>query len=71
MRVPYSLYGGSTTASAGRAPEVANISQPALDEDRCMMALVASLQEELAALHQRVDSKERSASQHEGEVAED
>ena len=35
------------------------------------MALVASLQKELAALHQRVDSQEGSASQHEGDEAED
>ncbi len=36
-----------------------------------MMALVASLREELAALCQRVDSQECSASQHEGDEAED
>ena len=35
------------------------------------MALVASLREELAVLRQRVDNQERSASQHDGEEAED
>ncbi len=35
------------------------------------MALVASLQEELAALRQCVDSQARWASQHEGDEAED
>ncbi len=35
------------------------------------MALVASLREELAALRQRVDSQERSVSQHHRDEAED
>ncbi len=62
---------GPPQSSAGHAPEVAIYSQPALDGDRCTTALVASLWEELAALCQRVDSHKRSASQHDGEEAED
>ena len=56
---------------AGHTPEVAEYSWPTSDGDPCTMALVASLQEELAGLHLGVDSQECSASHGEGDEAED
>ena len=53
------------------AGHISKVSRLASDGDRHTMALAASLQEELAALRQRVDKQECLASQHEGDQAED
>ena len=62
---------GLPQASVVRTPDVTDSSWPLTDEDWHMITLVASLQEELADLPQRIDTQKCSAAHAEDNNGED